>query len=318
MKYLYKPLEERTLDYQYHDLLKHIREKGRTVSPIQGGKSKMVMGYQMRFPMKNGAPIITERNLMGKEPNGLVSGGVKGALGEHLGFLNGARTLEQLVSFGCPKVFWERWVTDEKCAQFGLQTGDLGDGSYGAAWATFPTAEGYVVNQIKNVVEQIKRAPHLRTHFISPWIPQYCVAGAENKRCVVVAPCHGWLHVLVFPEEGTLHVHHYQRSADTPVGLAFNLVQYTAFGLMLAQVTGYEFEELVYTLSDAHMYECQYDPAQNEEKRDYVSELLARPPRPFPKLILNPDVNDIFAFRVEDFELVGYDPHPGMKIPTPV
>ena len=149
----------------------------------------MFVGQQLRYKMENGFPVITERDLSGSF--------LKGALAEHIAFLHGARTQAQLEAFGCK--WWSKWVTKEKCDIFGLPEGDLGDGSYGAAWASFPTKEGEPFNQIKHLVQQIKERPYLRTLFLSPWIPQYTLQHEGLTRKVVVAPCHGWIHVAVFP-----------------------------------------------------------------------------------------------------------------------
>ena len=296
-----KPYAKRTVDTTYQDLLRRVMTEGREVHPIQGGMSKMVMGHQMRFDMRNGFPLITERDMSGPF--------LKAALGEHIAFLNGARTQEQLEAFGCK--FWDRWVTKEKCETFGLEEGDLGNGSYGAAWTSFPTAEGAPFNQIEHVIKQIKERPYLRTHIISPWIPQYVIQHDDLQRSTVVAPCHGWIHVLCFPETKELAVHHFQRSADSPVGLPFNMVQYAAFGMMLAHLTGYEMVEYVHTLSDAHIYENQFEK---------VEELLTREPRKLPTMTLQAEgIEKITDFRPEHFVLGDdYEPHAKMLIPTPV
>jgi thymidylate synthase len=295
------PYNERIVDTQYRDLLARILKEGRDVNPIQGEKTKMVVGHQMRFDMRNGFPLITERDMSGPF--------LKAALGEHIAFLNGARTQEQLEAFGCK--FWSRWVTKEKCDIFGLPEGDLGDGSYGAAWTHFPTAEGAPFNQIEHVIQQIQEKPYLRTHIISPWIPQYTIQHTGLTRRVVVAPCHGWIHILAFPDTKELAIHHFQRSADAPVGLAFNLVQYPAFGMMVAKLIGYEMVEYVHTLSDVHIYESQIEK---------VEELLAREPRKLPTMTLDADgIERITDFRPEHFVLGDdYEPHPKMQIPTPV
>lgn len=290
---------KRTPDGQYQDLLRKIMNQGREVLPIHGEKAKMIAGAQLRYPAQNGFPVVTERDLSGPL--------FKGALAEHIAFLNGARTQAELEKFGCK--WWSRWVTKERCDIFGLPEGDLGDGSYGAAWASFPTKEGQPFNQIEHLVQQIKERPYLRTHLISPWIPQYVLQHEGLTRKVVVAPCHGWIHVLVFPETKELIIHHFQRSADLPVGVPFNMIQYAAFGMMLAQVIGYSFSEVVYTFSDVHIYESQYEK---------VEELLARAPRVLPAVELDSSVSDIFAFRPEHFTLKDYNPHPRMGIPTPV
>lgn len=295
-----KPFAERQPDRQYHDLLERIMTEGVEVTPIQGEKSKMVLGHQMRFAFKNGFPMITERDLSGKF--------MLGALGEHFAFIHGARTLEEMKAFGCG--WWKKWVTKERCDIFNLPEGDLGPGSYGPAWAAFPTAEGAPFNQIEHVIKQLKERPNLRTHIISPWIPQYTIQHSGlPPRKVVVAPCHGYLHILAFPDTKEISVHHFQRSGDVPVGVVFNMIQYAAFTMMVAQIMGYTPKELVYTLSDAHIYESQYDK---------VRELLAREPKPFPTMSLNPDIKDIFEFRPEHFTLSDYQAHEAMTIPTPV
>lgn len=294
-----KPLSERTPDPQYLNLLKKIFEEGVEVRPIHGEKARMLVGQQLRYKLENGFPVITERDLSGPF--------LKGALAEHIAFLHGARTQAELEKFGC--TWWKKWVTKEKCDIFGLPEGDLGDGSYGAAWTNFPTKEGEPFNQIKHVIQQIKERPYLRTHFISPWIPQYTIQHEGLTRKVVVAPCHGWIHVLAFPETKEITVHHFQRSADFPVGVPFNIVQYAAFGLMVAHEIGYTLKEVVYTFSDVHIYESQYEK---------VKELLTREPRRLPTLTLDASVESIFDVRPEHFILTDYEPHPKMLIPTPV
>ena len=293
-----KKYSERTVDTQYRDLLARIMKDGTVVKPIHGEHSKMVLGHQMRFDLNNGFPLLTERDL---------SKLMKGALAEHMAFLHGARTQKELEDWGCK--WWDRWVTAEKCAIFGLPPGDLGPGSYGPAWAAFPTAEGKHFNQIVEVLKQLKERPYLRTHIISPWIPQYAIQHSELKRQVVVAPCHGYLHIFGFPDTKEISVHHFQRSGDIPVGVPFNIIQYAAFTLMVAQFMGWKAKELVYTISDAHIYESQYP---------FVEELLKRDSCRFPTVTLDPSITDVLDFRPEHFTLTDYEPHPAMKIPTPV
>lgn len=294
----YKPYAVRTPDYQYHNLLKHIMENGREVLPVQGERSKMVVGAQFHFDMSNGFPMLTERDLSGSR--------FIGALGEHIAFLNGARTHEDLQKYGCK--WWAKWVTPEKCAAFNLPAGDLGPGSYGAIWHNFPSHDGTTFNQIEASVELFKRAPHLRTNRITPWYPPF-VIGPQGTRRVVVAPCHGDIHIFGYPETRELSIHHFQRSGDLPVGVVFNLIQYSAFGLMLASLTGYTFRELVYTFSDVHIYESQYDAVQY---------LLKRNVRPFPTVNVKQGVKSIFDFRPNDFTVEDYNPHMWVTIPTPI
>jgi thymidylate synthase len=267
--------------------------------PIQGEKARMVIGPQMRFNFDNGFPLITERDLSGKF--------ITGALGEHIGFLHGARTHEELTKWGCP--WWKKWVTKEKCDIFGLAEGDLGPGSYGPGWTATPTPEGAAFNQIENVIKQLKERPALRTHLITPWYPPYVIQHSARKRKVVVAPCHGWLHILAFPETKELSVHHWQRSGDVPVGVAFNIIQYASFTMMVAKTLGYKPKELIYTISDAHIYERQYP---------FVEKLLEREPRAFPTMTLEPSITEVLDFRPEHFKISDYHPHEAMVIPTPV
>jgi thymidylate synthase len=295
----YLPPEERTPDVQYRTILKNILETGRKVYPVHDGYALMLAGQQMRFLMKNGFPLITEKD---------QSGSFKGALGELIAFMNGARTLEDLRKYGCPDVYWARWVTKEKCDKWQLPPEHLGYASYGPVWTEYPTRDGGKFNQIANMVEQIKKKPNLRTHRLSNYYPPECTASEETRR-VVVVPCHGDLQILVFPKERELIVHHTQRSGDMPSGVPNNMVHYAAFGMMLAQATGYAFTELVHYIVDAHIYDIQIP---------YVEELLCREPRAFPTVALDKNSADIFQFRREHFHLTDYHPHPKMLIPTRV
>lgn len=301
----YVPFPERTPDLQYRQLLKRILDQDEDVVSQQEEDALMVFGHQMRFPLKNGFPIIPERDLVS------ASKGRKSifeqALGELAGFLNGARTQSQLEKFGCS--WWALWVTPEKCTKRGLEPGDLGPGSYGAAWRDFPTPTGSF-DQFKNFVEQIIELPHLRTHFVSPWIPQYIFRGRGKQQKVVVVPCHGWLHVHVNTNTKKISLHHFQRSADVPVGLVSNLIQYAALLMMLGQVTGFTPKELVYTISNAHIFKGQISA---------VEELLNTTSQAFPTVVLDPTVTNLFDFRSEHFQVSDYHPQLSRrKIWTPV
>jgi thymidylate synthase len=281
-----KPYSERTPDEQYKNLLREILAKGTRVESRQGTDALTLMGATpMHFKLENGFPMITERS---------VKGFWKQAIGEICGFMNGARTLEALEEFGCK--FWTPWGTKEKTEKRGLAEGDLGPGSYGGAFHDFPTAEGPTYNQFKNIVEQILEFPELRTHFISPWVPQYTIRGTGKTQKVVVCPCHGWLHIRIL--NGKLTLHMFQRSGDVPVGVPSNMIQYGALTMMLAQATGYEAYEYIHTISDAHIYVDQIP---------MVEELIARDTKPFPTVTLTNPTKDIFAFRATDFELSDYD-----------
>lgn len=301
----YKEFNERIPDSQYRQLLQKIKTDGERVVTQMNEDAIMIFGHQMRFKLDNGFPIITERDLV-SPGKGLSQ--FQMAIGELCAFLNGARTLEEMKKFGCG--WWAPWVTAEKCGKRGLETGDLGPGSYGAAWRNFPTAEGNPFDQISHIIEQIREIPHLRTHFVSPWIPQYVGRGKKKKQKVVVVPCHGWFHVMIHTLTGELSLHHFQRSADVPVGYPFNMIQYAALTLMLSQITGYKPKEVIFTISDAHIYMGQIND---------VNTLLMTEPQRLPTVTLDPEIKNIFDFRYEHFKVTDYKPQSERrKIWTPV
>ncbi len=293
--------DKRTPDSQYQDLLRNILEKGVRTPSQQGTDALTLMGPNpMHFKLENGFPMITERNMNPKPSEFLPVTVWQQAIGEICAFINGAHTEEELEKFGC--YWWKSWATKEKCAKRGLEEGDLGPGSYGAAFHDFPTLEGGHFNQFQHIVEQIIEEPQLRTHFISPWIPQYMGRGKGKQQKVVVCPCHGWINIRII--EGKLTLHMMQRSGDVPVGVPSNMVQYGALTLMLAHVTNTIPYEFVHSISDAHIYVDQI-PA--------VETMLSREPRRFPTVTINKEKTNLFDFRKEDFELSDYDPHPGIK-----
>jgi thymidylate synthase len=287
-----KPFEERTPDTQYRNVLKYILENGERVESRQGVDALTVIGPpSMHFKLENGFPMITERS---------IKGFWKGSVGDICAFINGARTLEQLESFGCK--FWTPWGTPEKAAKRGLEVGDLGPGSYGAAFHDFPTADGTPYNQVQNIIEQMIEFPELRTHFISPWIPQYIIRGAGKQQKVLVVPCHGWMHFRII--NGKLTLHMFQRSADFPVGVPSNMVQYAALLMMVAHATNTEPYEFVHSFSDAHIYVDQIP---------MIEELIAREPKKLPTVTMINKKDSVFDYRSDDFELSDYDAHPSMK-----
>jgi thymidylate synthase len=294
----YKPFAKRTPDSQYHDILQKILDEGQWSDTRQGPRAKTLIGVQMHFNLENGFPLITDRNLgsFWQKP-----------IGELCAFINGARTREELAAFGC--TWWDQWTTEEKTQKRGLEPGDIGPGSYGAAFHDFPTADGGSFDQYKHLVEQIKELPELRTHFVTPWIPQYIVRGEGKQQKVTIAPCHGWVHVRIL-EDG-LHLHMYQRSGDVPIGVPSNMIQYAALALMLEHLTGHKAVEYIHTISDAHIYEDQIEK---------ILPMLERPALRLPVVKLTAEgkkVIDIHDFRGEHFELSEYEPHPSIpKIPV--
>lgn len=291
----YLPVEQRVPDSQYQDLLRTVYELGQPAKSFhKEGSSTFMAPHPLRYDLRNGIPIGTERSMKQIALS---------ACAEILSFARGYRTQKQLVEFGVSPRFWGEFVTTEKCAEFGLEEGDLGPGSYGAAFANFPTKEGLPVNQFKNVIAQIKRAPHLRTHFISPWIPQYCMNGENAQRQVVVAPCHGWIHIRILENE--LHLHMFQRSGDVPIGVPSNIAQYSMLTLALAYVLDLTASHYYQSFSDAHIYDTQPEA---------VEEILSREPKTFPTVYLRKDTpKDLFQIRPEHFVIEDYDANPPIK-----
>lgn len=307
----YKPTSDRTPDGQYEALLRELVEKGKKKVSIHaslpenaGSEHKFCLelsGRTLTYDLTNGVPLLPIRDLKAS---------CKGAIGEIVAFINGARTLEELEHYGCPKVFWERWVSKEKCANFELPEHDLGPGSYGAALTNMPMPDGKSFDQVEALIRQMKRAPHLRTHVITTWYPPFALADKEQgaPRKVVVAPCHGnMIQFNVFPDTNEMDMVHVQRSADVPVGLPLNLIEWTAFGMMVSYMTGIKLREYIHMLPNPQIYDIQIPQ---------INELLEREVRKLPTLHLRPnrEIKSIKDFRRDDFVLEDYDPHPKMVV----
>lgn len=281
-----------TVNTEYRRTLEKVLREGKKIGQTMQGVPclRYPVPEPMRFRLSEGAPLITERKITFW----------RSAIGEIFAFVNGAHTQEELEAFGCP--WWDKWVTEAKCSDFGLPAGDLGPGSYGVAFHDFPTNDGRKFNQWEALVKNIKEKPWARTHFISPWIPWLTIS---KPRQVVVAPCHGWVQIMI-SDEREMDLVMYQRSADLPIGVPSNLIQYSALLLALAQVCGCEPGTLIHVPADAHIY-CDQVPA--------VEEMLKREPRPLPTLGLTEEgkrLTDLFAFRKEHFKISGYNPHPAI------
>ncbi len=310
---LYKQYSDRKPDTQYEDLLREIMNNGKKKTPIHAGLAENkgsghsycleLSGKMLRYDLSNGVPILPVRDL---------SSSYRGAIGEIVAFINGAHTLEKLKEYGCPEIFWDRWVTPDKCADFGLEEGDLGLGSYGPALTAMPMPGGGTFNQIDAMLNQMKRAALARTQLITTWYPPLALGDASQNspRKAVVAPCHGnMVQFNIFDDHMDMIL--YQRSADTPVGLVLNLAEWIAFGMMVSRMTSIPLCEYIHYLPNPQIYDIQFDA---------VEELLKREPRPFPSLYLRPQrlIESIYDFRKQDFFLEDYYPHPKMNIPTPV
>ena len=294
MEYQYKPYEERTVDQQYKELIHEVMLKGKKGPSRMTNKHnneidtiRLMGASTIRFNiLENGVPFITERS---------IESFWQSPIGELFAFINGARTQAELEAFGC--TWWKKWATEKKCNKRGLETGDLGPGSYGAAFASFPTPDGESFDQFEEIVKQMKEHPELKTHMISPWIPYYTIRNSDHQQKVVVCPCHGWLHfdINIFAKELTMVM--WQRSCDVLIGCPSNWVQYSALLLAMAEVLDLKPYEFVHMISNAHIYEDQLP---------WVSEIQARESEPFPTLKLVKKKKNIKDYRKEDFELSDY------------
>lgn len=290
---LYRPLAERTPDTQYADSLVYVLAHGELAKNTPQGIGALTCFGTVRpmvFDLSNGVPLITERKISSW----------KSAVAEIIAFINGARTIDEIESFGVNPAFWSPYRG--KGTELGLSPNDMGPGSYGAVFHDYERADGTKLNQFEQVLEQLNDYPHMRSHRITNWRPDYTARGPERK--VIVTPCHGKIHFRVL--NGKLHLRMDQDSADLPIGVPHNMIQYAALLLMVCQVTGYPPGNYVHSFSDAHIYENQIEKAR---------ELAGREARPFPSLRLHSEVKNLFDFRVEHFSLEEYDPHTALTIP---
>lgn len=257
---------------QYLALMQHILDKGVVKEDRTGTGTISVFGYQMRFDLAEGFPLVTTKKLH-----------LRSIIHELLWFLQGSTNIQYLKE---NKVsIWDEWA-DEK--------GELGP-VYGYQWRSWPAADGRHIDQISNLISQIKRNPDSRRLMVSAWN----VADIEK---MALPPCHALFQFYV--AEDKLSCQLYQRSADVFLGVPFNIASYALLTLMVAQVCDLEPGEFIHTLGDAHLYKNHLEQARLQ---------LSRDPRPLPKMQINPQVKDIFGFRIEDFSLENYDPHPHIK-----
>lgn len=268
---------------QYLDLLNKILTEGEQKTDPQGVGNIAICGHQMHFNLDDGFPLVTTKKL---------GGSLKAIIGELLWFLSGSTKVQDLQKYGVH--IWDQWATPEICQKMGLETGELGP-IYGKQWRDFNG-----VDQIKNVVEGLKSNPDSRRLIVSAWNP-------NDVEKVFVAPCHCFFQF--FHSNGKLSLHLYQRSCDVPVGIPFNIAEYSLLLMMVSQVTGLKAHKFVHTLSDAHIYLDQVELAKTQ---------ITREPKPLPRIKINPDIKDIFSFKPEDFILEGYDAHPFIKYPVAI
>lgn len=262
---------------QYLDLMAHVMENGVKKHDRTGTGTISVFGRQMRFDLGEGFPVVTTKKLH-----------LRSIIHELLWFLKGDTNIRYLKDNGVS--IWDEWADE---------AGELGP-VYGYQWRSWPTADGRHIDQISQVVDQIKNNPDSRRIMVSAWN-----VGEIEK--MALPPCHTFFQFYV--AEGKLSCQLYQRSADIFLGVPFNIASYALFTMMMAQVCGLKPGDFVHTFGDAHLYLNHLEQARLQ---------LSREPRPLPQIKINPDVKDIFAFTFEDFELVNYDPHPHIKAPVAV
>lgn len=263
---------------QYHDILKRILTEGEVKSDRTGTGTISVFGHQTRYDLKNSFPLLTTKKVH-----------LKSIIYELLWFLRGDTNIQFLKEHKVS--IWDEWADEN---------GDLGP-VYGAQWRSWKTADGKTVDQISQVIEQIKKNPQSRRLIVNAWN-----VGEIEK--MALPPCHTMFQFYV-SQEGHLSCQLYQRSADVFLGVPFNIASYSILTMMIAQVCGLKPGEFIHTLGDAHLYANHLEQAKEQLKREF---------KPLPQMKINPKVQDIFDFQYEDFELINYDPHPAIKAPVAV
>ena len=261
----------------YLDLLRHVQDHGVRKDDRTGTGTLSVFGYQMRFDLGERFPLLTTKKVH-----------LKSVIHELLWFLQGSTNVGYLRANGV--TIWDEWAGAD---------GELGP-VYGYQWRSWPAPDGRHIDQMSQVLEQIRKNPDSRRLIVSAW-------NVADIPKMALAPCHAFFQFYV--AEGRLSCQLYQRSADIFLGVPFNIASYALLTLMVAQVTGLKPGDLVHTLGDAHLYLNHLEQAREQ---------LTRAPRELPVMRLNPAVRDLLGFRYEDFALEGYDPHPAIKAPIAV
>lgn len=261
----------------YLDLLTHIKENGTFKSDRTGTGTTSVFGYQMRFNLEEGFPLVTTKKTH-----------LKSIIHELLWFLNGETNIGYLTENGVR--IWDEWADEN---------GDLGP-VYGKQWRSWEGANGVVVDQITELIEQIKKTPDSRRLIVSAW-------NVGDLKKMALMPCHNMFQFYV--ADGKLSCQLYQRSADVFLGVPFNIASYALLTMMIAQVCGLEYGDFVHSFGDVHLYNNHFEQAALQ---------LSRKPFHLPTMKINPDVKDIFSFKYEDFSLEHYECHPGIKAPVAV
>lgn len=267
---------------QYHDLMRHVLKEGVQKGDRTGTGTKSVFGYQMRFNLSEGFPMVTTKKLH-----------LKSIIYELLWFLNGDTNIKYLQDNGVR--IWNEWADEN---------GDLGP-VYGHQWRNWNSEE---IDQIKDIIDTLKNNPNSRRMLVSAWNPSVMPNTSESfsenvaKGKAALPPCHAFFQFYV--ADGKLSCQLYQRSADIFLGVPFNIASYALLTMMIAQVCGYEAGDFIHTLGDAHIYNNHFEQVELQ---------LSRECRPLPTMQINKDVKDIFGFKFDDFTLTNYNPHPHIK-----
>lgn len=257
---------------QYHDLMKHILKNGTKKEDRTGTGTLSVFGYQMRYDLNEGFPCVTTKKLH-----------LRSIIHELLWFLKGDTNIKYLKE---NKVsIWDEWADED---------GNLGP-VYGSQWRSWPTRDGQTIDQIKQIIQQIKETPDSRRIIVSAW-------NVGEIKTMALPPCHAFFQFYV--ADNKLSCQLYQRSADTFLGVPFNIASYALLTMMVAQVCNLELGDFVHTLGDSHLYLNHLEQAELQ---------ISREVRALPIMKINPDVKELLDFKYEDFELVNYDPHPHIK-----
>jgi thymidylate synthase len=262
---------------QYLDLMRHVRDHGAVKEDRTGTGTVSVFGYQMRFDLSRGFPMVTTKKLH-----------LRSIIHELLWFLKGDTNIGYLRDNGVS--IWDEWADEN---------GDLGP-VYGHQWRSWPASDGRQIDQISQVIDQIRNNPDSRRIIVSAW-------NVGDLDRMALAPCHAFFQFYV--NDGKLSCQLYQRSADIFLGVPFNIASYALLTMMMAQVCDLEPGDFVHTFGDAHLY------SNHLEQTD---EQLSREPFPLPTMTINPDVKDLFAFSFDDFEVVDYQHHPHIKAPVAI
>jgi len=275
---------------QYHDLMRHVLASGHQKTDRTGTGTLSVFGYQMRFNLAEGFPLVTTKKIH-----------LKSIIHELLWFLKGETNIGYLKANGVS--IWDEWATPD---------GELGP-VYGAQWRSWQAADGRVIDQIQQLLEDIRRTPDSRRLLVSAWnpalLPDTRMSPKENAALgrQALPPCHTMFQFYV--ADGKLSCQLYQRSGDIFLGVPFNIASYALLTLMVAQVCGLQPGDFIHTLGDAHLY---------SNHLDQVNLQLSRTPYPLPTMKLNPAVTDLFAFSFDDFVLENYQAHPHIKAPVAI